>query len=972
MAFLLSNDRTFATLYRETVSDKLERSPGDTVGGVRVRHGLGRGTYGSDSKTMIKDEVGAKGSEMDECKRVPMTGGGERQGVDEDVSLEVSAYDLYAHDSELAHALLHHPSTLLTLLEDAAVEAQRVIWERTVLTLDRLAEGGIEAKVEESSPVGHERRDRAQALLRQLNDLSSIGHRRVHVRLSHLPPRHSFSLPGASHLSAAKVGTVIQISGTVVRASPVRMIERTRSYRCAAKGCGHCFTVHADFGHADNALPKPALCSSTAMCCSGTTFVPLPDGSAHADYQEIKIQDRAGSAFSAGGGVGSIPRSVLIKLTRDLVDSCRPGDDIWVTGNLLAQWPRGSKVGAVCDASAVIRAHSIRVVNTADHSAWRQGSSSSSAGVVGGVEDGGRKYRAEFDEFWSREENQKRPIAARNFIIRAVCPKLYGMLAVKLALLIVLIGGTSDVGDGGETGGQRDRSISVGSTDAAQWNGSTDDSSDDDLPEQFVLGDGSARATRPMSSKSQYSHEENGGLGRGKRPAAVQIRRRAQSHILLVGDPGCGKSQFLRFAAALSPRSVLTTGTGCSSAGLTCAAVKDGTSAGAAGEFTLEAGALVLADRGVCCIDEFGCIESEDRTTIHEAMEQQTISVAKAGIVCKLNTRASVVAVMNPRGALYETKLTVEQNTNIGSPLLSRFDLVFVLLDSADLERDDRIASFLLNNAISPGAGFRVIPPSAGHDGGGTDDCGFGEAETHWRMEKLRAYIAHVKEHFQPSLSPEAALLLERHYAHCRSQPSSLHITVRFLESLIRLAQAHARLMYRDTVTLQDAAAIVLLMECTAATSGGLYANFVDPDSHLFRDPMRTDFPANNKADENFSHDEHRLLHRYGMLDGSPPPSLQPNEWAMIQKSPHSQGQQDRIDHWGREHTTPRGIPFSTQRFDSSGGGQEYSPLIRESVSSKFNANAPGLNPLPCPARSIDDGRKSNAAPIGKRRRRAD
>lgn len=277
---------------------------------------------------------------------------------------------------------------------------------------------------------------------------------------------------------------------------------------------------------------------------------------------------------------------------------------------------------------------------------------------------------------------------------------------------------------------------------------------------------------------------------------------------------------------------------------------------GSGKEFALEAGALVLADKGVCCIDEFGCIREADRTTIHEAMEQQTLSVAKAGIVCKLNCRATIIAVMNPRDCLYDNHASLAHNTGLGTPLLSRFDIILKLVDSSDAERDAKVTTYLLNRAIQ-GAGFdvSVVNEDDGH-----------AKDTPWTMEKLRAYISVVKDCFQPSMSAEAAMLLERHYEQCRSaQSNTIPVTVRFLESLIRLSQAHARLMHRETntVTLQDAVAVIQVMECTAMAYGGFDGICVDEQNVMYCDPMTIDFSP--EPDMDFLCFEYRILERYGM-----------------------------------------------------------------------------------------------------------
>ncbi|XP_035899876.1 DNA helicase MCM9-like isoform X2 [Anopheles stephensi] len=281
-----------------------------------------------------------------------------------------------------------------------------------------------------------------------------------------------------------------------------------------------------------------------------------------------------------------------------------------------------------------------------------------------------------------------------------------------------------------------------------------------------------------------------------------QATVRGHSHLLLVGDPGLAKSQLLKFASEIASRAVYTTGMGCSSAGLTAAAVKD------EGEWQLEAGALVLADGGICCIDEFNLMRETDKASIHEAMEQQTISVAKAGMVCKLSTRCVVLAATNPKNlyTMSDGEGTSAANIGIGGPLLSRFDMVMILRDIRAPDWDADIANHLLALAL-------LDEDRECFEGANGNRS---ERIAHWELEKLQLHFAAIKD-IHPTVSHEANLILGAYYKACRSDPyrDPTRTTVRLLDSLFRLAQAHARLLFRSEVTPIDAITIIQLMEAS-------------------------------------------------------------------------------------------------------------------------------------------------------------
>lgn len=393
-------------------------------------------------------------------------------GPSEHLAFEIICCDLLDYDPSLCFNVIHYPKLLLPIFDEALLEAQTNLCGHP------------------SFKARHQRKGAAKP--------------NCHIRVVSLPPTEYLNKPTISDIRADDMDFLIQISGKVVRTGAVRMLEVSKKYECQNPRCQYRFTVLAD-PEQDNMLPQPRSCPSpssdtagdSGKKCTSTNLRELEGHRVCVDYQELKIQDSFDRV-----SLGSIPRSIIVILEADLVDKFNAGDDVIIVGVLVRQWKPVYKKSR-CNVDIALRANSMQALNAQD----RQRVVTS-------------ETVSQFESFWQPFRDSDQCLIGRDIIIRSICPQLYGLFYVKLALLLTLVGGSATVSDRG-------------------------------------------------------------------------VKRRSQSHLLVVGDPGCGKSQILRFAAAVVARSVLTTGIGTSGAGLTCTAVRDGS------DWSLEAGALVLAN-GEC------------------------------------------------------------------------------------------------------------------------------------------------------------------------------------------------------------------------------------------------------------------------------------------------------------------------------------------------------------------------------------
>jgi len=301
-------------------------------------------------------------------------------------------------------------------------------------------------------------------------------------------------------------------------------------------------------------------------------------------------------------------------------------------------------------------------------------------------------------------------------------------------------------------------------------------------------------------------------------------RIRGDIHILLVGDPGIAKSQLLRYMIKISPRGIYTSGKSSTSAGLTATAVKDELGDG---RWTIEAGALVLADKGIAAIDEMDKMDNDDKSALHEAMEQQTISVAKAGVMATLKSRCSLLAAANPKLGRFDKYEPIAPQINLTPALMSRFDLIFVLTDDPDTKRDSAIAQHILKSNY---AGELATQAEWNDDISQEDiDNALIVIKPALDPELLRKYVAYARKNIFPSLSEEAKEYFLKYYVGLRSQGPDTNkpvpVTARQLEALIRLGEASARLRLSDKVTLDDAKRVVKILEACLRKVG------VDPET---------------------------------------------------------------------------------------------------------------------------------------------
>jgi replicative DNA helicase Mcm len=495
---------------------------------------------------------------------------------------------------------------------------------------------------------------------------------------------------GLREINADLIDKLVSVSGMVVRSSEVKPLAKKVAYRCTS--CAELFDAQLK----GLLLKRPTKCPK----CGEREFDMDPESSIFIDFQMVRLQE-----LPEDLPAGQLPHYVEVTVMGDLVDQCRPGDRIILTG--------------------IVRIEQEQLAPQVKTSLFRLRMEGNNIEYLGGRAGSKDTRTVERIAISAEDERQIKAIASKadayEKLIASFAPHIYGHEVIKEAILMLIVGSVTK-----------------------------------------KLQDGSTR--------------------------------RGDINVLLVGDPGTAKSEMLKFAAKIAPRGLYTSGRGTTAAGLTAAVIRD-----KSGIYMLEAGAVVLGDQGLVCIDEFDKIKPEDRSALHEVMEQQTCSVAKGGIVATLNARTSILSAANPMYGKYDPYKNITENVNLPVPLLTRFDLIFIVRDMPEKEKDSLIASHILE-----------IHKDAEH-----------AAKPAIDTDLFSKYLSYSKQ-VEPVLTPEAIDIVRGYYMDMRKVESEGMITVtpRQLEGLVRLATARARLLLKDRVDEDDAKRAIYLVDQMMRTAG--------------------------------------------------------------------------------------------------------------------------------------------------------